>query len=204
MFAKARQSGTADSTIVIQWIERFLWTLGGLALFYSSAGWGLGLYGQFEGARTLQGLLQSSAGLAQGSPSPKAVAAGDVFGSIEIPRLQLSAVIFEGISNFTLVEGVGHLPRSPRPEERGNVVLAAHRDTFFRRLKNIVPGDSIALITPAGQFRYIVRSTEVVKPDAGEILESPPDVGLTLITCYPFRFVGRAPERFVVRARRTE
>ena len=57
MFAKARQSGTADSTIVIQWIERFLWALGGLALFYSSAGWSLGVYGQFEGARTLQGLI---------------------------------------------------------------------------------------------------------------------------------------------------
>jgi sortase A len=121
-------------------------------------------------------------------------------GRIDIPRLDLSAVVFEGTSDGTLARGVGHLSGSAGPGERGNLVLAGHRDTFFRELRNIRQGDAVNIMGPEGEFEYQVESTAIVEPDETEVLKPRGGATLTLITCYPFRYIGNAPERFIVRA----
>ena len=125
---------------------------------------------------------------------------GALVGHIEIGRIGLSAVIFEGTSEGTLDLGVGHLTSSVTPDRKGNVVLAAHRDTFFRPLRSIEVGDAITLTTPQGRFYDKVESTEVVKPTEVSVIQPTRDATLTLITCYPFAFLGAAPERFIVHA----
>jgi sortase A len=128
------------------------------------------------------------------------LSAGDVVGQLDIPRLSLSAVVFEGADEDTLERGAGHLPGSALPGDRGNTVVAAHRDTFFRPLKSIRKGDVVKIHTRPKDSIYIVESARVVEPDEVDVLKPTAQPALTLITCYPFRYVGPAPERFVVRA----
>ena len=126
--------------------------------------------------------------------------AGSPLGRIEIGSIGLGAMIMEGVDGKTLRHAVGHIPGTPPPGYPGNVGLAAHRDTFFRGLRNIHRGDGITLTTLHGSFRYRVESTEVVEPqDTGVLSATTADI-LTLVTCYPFYFVGPAPQRFIVRA----
>lgn len=131
------------------------------------------------------------------------VVTGGLIGVIEIPRLKISSVVDEGVDNKTLLVAVGHVPGTAFPGGGGNVALAAHRDTFFRELGQLHPGDEITMTTLRGAYRYSVESTRVVKPSATEVLDSSGGSKLTLITCYPFHFVGPAPRRFVVVARET-
>jgi sortase A len=110
--------------------------------------------------------------------------------------------VAEGVDKLTLRRAVGHIPGTGMPGEPGNVGLAAHRDTFFRPLQNIRRGDAITLTTLAGEYRYRVVSTKIVSPlDVGVLDPSGSEV-LTLVTCYPFYFIGPAPSRFIVRAER--
>jgi len=125
---------------------------------------------------------------------------GDVVGRLEIPRLRLSTVVFEGADEDVLERGAGHLPGSAQPGDRGNTVLAAHRDTFFRSLRDIRIGDLVKIHTFSKDSVYIVESSRVVEPDEVDVLKPTAAPALTLITCYPFRYIGPAPERFVVRA----
>ncbi len=134
------------------------------------------------------------------SAPPATVAEGSLVGKVEIPKLHLSAVVFQGTSDGILARGVGHLDASAFPGEAGNVVLAAHRDTFFRSLRNIRKGDLVQVTTPDGMRTYAVDSTEVVRPTETSVMASTPTPTLTLITCYPFYYVGHAPKRFIVRA----
>ncbi len=126
---------------------------------------------------------------------------GAVIGRIEIPRVGLSAMIADGCEPETLRRAVGHVPATARPGESGNVCLAAHRDSYFRRLRELGEGDAVRLTTPGGFFDYEVISTSVVDPDRRDVLRPTREPTLTLITCYPFHYVGPAPDRFVVRAR---
>jgi sortase A len=123
-----------------------------------------------------------------------------LLGRIEIPRLGIAAIVREGNDDATLAVAVGHIPGTAQPGERGNVVLAGHRDTFFRALRGIRRRDTIRISTPRRQDDYVVESTEVVGPKETRVLESSRDGLLTLVTCYPFGFIGRAPKRFIVRA----
>jgi sortase A len=100
----------------------------------------------------------------------------------------------------TLQLAVGHIPGTARPGEDGNVGLAGHRDTFFRRLRDIEPDDRIRIVTPSGTYDYRVQRTDVVEPSDVGVLERTTEPSLTLVTCYPFTYVGSAPERFIVRA----
>jgi LPXTG-site transpeptidase (sortase) family protein len=124
-----------------------------------------------------------------------------LIGRIEIPRLDVSAIIAEGTDDATLRRAVGHVPHTSFPGETGNVGLAAHRDSYFRELRNVSLDDTIHITTPDGVFSYLVDSTLIVPPTEGEVLESTGTAALTLVTCYPFNYVGHAPERFIVRAR---
>jgi sortase A len=125
---------------------------------------------------------------------------GSPLGRIEISAVGIAAMIMEGIDQRTLRRAVGHIPGTPLPGETGNVALAGHRDSFFRGLRNIRKGDDITVTTLEGSYRYRVESTRVVEPDQTEVLDDSGDAILTLVTCYPFAFVGPAPKRFVVRA----
>lgn len=121
-------------------------------------------------------------------------------GRIEISSIGLTAMIMEGVGGETLRHAVGHIPDTPLPGQPGNVALAGHRDTFFRGLRNIHEGDEITLTTLQGLFRYRVDRTQVVGPGNTQPLGQTTDNLLTLVTCYPFYFVGPAPKRFIVRA----
>jgi sortase A len=126
---------------------------------------------------------------------------GGAIGEIQVTRLDLTAVIVQGDSAAILRRAVGHLANTALPGEPGNVVLAGHRDTFFRPLKAVRTGDTITLKTRRGDFEYVVESTAVVPPTDVSVLASTGGRTLTLITCFPFSYLGAAPERFVVRAR---
>jgi len=135
------------------------------------------------------------------APRPRALATRALVGRIDIPRLGLSAIVREGVDKRTLDRAVGHVPRTALPGDAGNIALAGHRDTFFRPLKKIRAGDRISVSTPEGDFSYVVDETRVVKPTEVSVLDPTAEPTLTLITCYPFTFIGAAPNRFVVRAR---
>jgi sortase A len=123
-------------------------------------------------------------------------------GRIDISAIGLTSMILEGTDAKTLRRAVGHIPGTPLPGQRGNVAITGHRDTFFRPLRNIRKDDEIRLTTLSGSYRYWVDSIEVVEPDDAKVLDNSDDAILTLVTCYPFYFVGPAPKRFIVRAHR--
>ena len=139
------------------------------------------------------------------SPSHREVqpiSPGEAVARLEIPRLGISVMVLEGVDAGTLQYGVGHIPRTPLPGPSGNVALAGHRDTFFRPLKDIRTGDEILLTTTERTYAYRVRVSEVVEPRDTWVLAATEDPTLTLVTCYPFSYLGPAPKRFVVQARR--
>jgi len=126
---------------------------------------------------------------------------GEVVGQIRVPRLNLQAMIVEGDSGEVLDKAVGHIPGTAMPGEWGNVALAGHRDRLFRPLREIRQGDVITVESSSGSFEYEVESSFVVAPTQTEVLQSTNGRELTLITCFPFNYVGHAPNRFIVRAR---
>ena len=128
---------------------------------------------------------------------------GTVLGRIQIPRIGLRVMIVEGDDDGELRHAAGHIPGTPLPGQAGNVAIAGHRDTFFRPLRNIRRNDSIRLITLQGNYEYRVTSTRIVGPDDVQVLDPTRQDTLTLVTCYPFEFVGSAPKRFIVRATRS-
>jgi sortase A len=133
-----------------------------------------------------------------GEPEPSLI------GRLEIPRLHLSVMVMGGDDDKTLDVAAGHLPDTPLPWQWGNTAIAGHRDGFFEPLKAIRLNDLIRLETPHGEFHYEVTSTRIVKPEDVWILEPSDHSLMTLITCYPFRYVGHAPERFIIQAARVD
>jgi sortase A len=125
-------------------------------------------------------------------------------GRIDIPQVHISAMVSEGTMPGVLRVAVGHIPGTALPGQAGNIALAAHRDTFFRRLGELKPGDLIRITVAGRQYVYSVRFTDVVLPNETWVLQPSPSQLLTLVTCYPFYYVGPAPKRFVVRARRVD
>jgi sortase A len=157
-------------------------------------------YDQAAAGRELEDVRMHTAATT-GSPVPRlSLATGAVVGRVEIPRVGVSAIVREGDDVKTLRRAVGHVPGTALPGEIGNAALAGHRDTFFRGLRDIRTGDHILLTTPGGNARYIVRSTRVVDPAEVSVLAPTRRSTLTLVTCYPFNYIGAAPRRFIVRA----
>jgi LPXTG-site transpeptidase (sortase) family protein len=128
-------------------------------------------------------------------------AAKGVLGRIEIPRLRISGMIAEGTDKGTLKRAVGHVVSTAQPGEVGNVGLAAHRDGLFRGLGGVRKNDLVRIVTIRGTYTYRVEWMAVVEPHRVDVLDSTAEPSITLITCYPFDFIGHAPKRFVVRAR---
>ena len=121
-----------------------------------------------------------------------------------IPKIRLEVAVLPGTDDRTLDLGVGHIEDTALPGADGNSGLAGHRDGFFRGLKDIAPGDAIVLETLQGTEAYVVERTWIVNPEDVSVLDPTPTRSLTLVTCYPFYFVGSAPQRFIVRAVRVE
>ncbi len=124
----------------------------------------------------------------------------NVVGRISIPRLHLSAMVEEGVDPLTLARAVGHIPGTALPGELGNAGIAGHRDTFFRALKDLQPRDGIDFTTHSGKFHYIVESLRIVEPDEVSVLKPDGGRALTIVTCFPFEYIGNAPRRFIVHA----
>lgn len=124
-----------------------------------------------------------------------------LIGRLSIPRLHLSGMVHEGDDRRTLQLAIGHIPATVLPGQSGNVGLAGHRDTFFRGLKDVKIQDEIQFSTLRGDFKYQVESVIVVEPDNVGVLAVTSENVLTLVTCFPFTYIGNAPKRFVVRAR---
>ena len=135
---------------------------------------------------------------------PPVLRPGDIVGRLQIQRLHLSVMVVEGDDGGELRLGAGHVPHTALPGFPGNVAIAAHRDTFFRPLRNIRPDDLIRITTPSARLLYRVESTEVVDPADMRVLRAAAHNELTLVTCYPFFYVGSAPRRFVVHARQVD
>lgn len=123
-----------------------------------------------------------------------------LLGRLEIPRLGVSTMVVEGATSRTLRVALGHIPGTSRPGQPGNIGIAGHRDTFFRPLSRIKTGDEIVFDTTARNYRYRVSSIEVVEPTNLAVLEFHKTDELTLVTCYPFSYIGPAPKRFIVHA----
>ena len=134
------------------------------------------------------------------NPEASSLAPHDWLGRLEIPRLDVSVMVREGADDAALESGVGHIPGTALPGAPGNAALAGHRDTFFRALRGVRPGDEIQWTSLQESDKYIVESTRIVDPSQTEVLDPTPEPRLTLVTCYPFGYIGAAPKRFIVRA----
>jgi len=192
-------------TDLARWLERAL-LLVGLALggYYVYVAVETYLYQEME-TRELDAILSSAPATPETPVGPQPQqqpppAPGSTLGRIEIPRLGVSAVIRAGSDARTLRLAVGHIPGTAVPGETGNIGLAGHRDTFFRRLEDIRADDEIRVVTPRGTYRFRVDHTRIVSPTDTWVLDPTRAPALTLVTCYPFTFIGSAPDRFIVRA----
>jgi sortase A len=162
------------------------------------------IYQEAESGKFKSATQISSPGATNPVVPKRAIVEEGIIGELEIPRLGLKVAVVQGDSNRILRRAVGHLPNTALPGEMGNVALAGHRDTFFRPLRNIGPGDAITLKTYDGDFEYRVESVEVVSPGNLGVLKPTGGRTLTLITCFPFHYIGAAPSRFIVRALQLE
>jgi sortase A len=127
-----------------------------------------------------------------------------VLGMLEIPRIGLRSVVEQGDDWKILNRSIGHIPGTALPGSHGNVGLAGHRDSFFRNLGELEPGDEITFQTTSAIYKYKVRSTSIVDPSDVAVLRPTGEPTLTLVTCYPFHYIGSAPKRFILIAERTD
>ena len=119
---------------------------------------------------------------------------------LRVPKIHLEVPVLEGTDDLTLNRGVGRILGTARLGETGNVGIAGHRDGFFRGLKEVSTGDSIDLVTPRGVEKYMIDRVFIVNPSDTSVLQPRMGSSLTLVTCYPFYFVGSAPQRYIVQA----
>ncbi|HEX3556070.1 MAG TPA: class D sortase [Thermoanaerobaculia bacterium] len=215
----------AEKSSALIWLERVLLLVAVFCLGSWAWAWLDATYTQYRDSQILDE-ARSSAPPAESAPSaPSAestdrldtfqpsstetqerpvIAQGSLVGRIAIPRLDVSTIVLEGVDATTLRRGAGHIPETSLPGDRGNVGIAAHRDSFFRALKDIRKDDLIRLETLEGTFQYRVDWTRIVTPEDTEVLDDTAAPALTLVTCYPFYYVGSAPKRFIVRAVRVD
>jgi sortase A len=198
MYSGRSQPG---SQLVLRWCSLvFLLAGAGLLAYYGYVSTKARIFQtaeaqRFRESRSLQSERSSS------DCQPAAIYRGDSIGRIEIPRIGLSVVVLEGDDAQSLRQGAGRVPGTAHPGEMGNMAIAAHRDSFFRPLRDVRKGDIIRFVALSGSYTYSLEFTEIVGPTRTDVLSNTPGRSLTLITCYPFYFIGPAPDRFVVRAR---
>jgi sortase A len=205
--SKEKASGRRAS--ILRWAEA-LFVIGGIAMLAWCA---VVVTDAYVSQRTARQSLDAISHVAPPAPAPlpastvarrsrAVVRRGAAIAALTIPRVDLSAIVLHGSDEQTLRRGPGHVEGTAVPGEAGNVVIAGHRDSFFRPLRHVRPGDDLFLDTPHGRFQYRVTSLHVVHTRDLSVLAPTEGEVLTLITCYPFWLLGNAPDRFVVRATR--
>jgi sortase A len=208
MTTRGREISRSPVTTHWRWVERLLWVVAtallGFSAFMLIEGklYEFYLNSQFEDALNEQQLksaqhpsefLKSASAIARSAPEP-------YLGRVDIPRLDLSVMLLDGVDDSALRFGLGHIPGTALPGEPGNIGVAGHRDTFFRGLAGIRKDDEITVKTLRGDYRYVVDTIRIVNPDDVEVLNDIGEPTLTLVTCYPFYRIGPAPRRFIVQA----
>ena len=184
----------------LRWFERVFLIIGIGCLGWAGATWVEAYRFQHQQG----GVFEVSGRTSQRATAvrPDAVEAPAPIGRLRIPRVGVSVVVMPGDDHATLSKAVGHLSDTKFPWNGGNTALAGHRDTFFQPLERVQAGDEIHFETSRGRFQYRVRRTLVVEPEDLWVLDQSATPTLTLITCYPFRYIGPAPKRFIVQADR--
>jgi sortase A len=194
------------SRSLIRWTELLLFTTGALALSYVVFTLLEARLYQVSAKRSLETEIQQELQKGQLEKQPQEIQPkpllklGDLVGRLDIPRLGLSVAVLQGTSSRILRLGTGHIVSTPLPGEPGNSAIAGHRDTFFRGLKDVQKDDEIQFQTATALLHYQVDWMKAVAPDDTTVLAPSTESALTLVTCYPFYYVGPAPKRFVVRA----
>ena len=201
--------GSRRVAVALRWLERGLLVIGAMALIWC----GLLVADQVIAQRNARDALRKAAEERLPAPAledvtetaPRSpVDIGAAIATLSIPRIGLSAAVLHGSDAKTLRRAPGHLEHTAYPGETGNAVIAGHRDTFFRPLRNVRVGDDIFLDASSRRFHYRVTSLQVVNPREVSVLAPTDEATLTLITCYPFWVLGHAPDRFIVRAIRVD
>jgi len=189
--------------VVLTWIERSLFAAGAVlaawcAVTIIETHYFNSLAVPEAGSRSARRMLPGES--PDGSRPRSPLAAGTWIARLEAPSVSLAATVVEGSDEQTLSRAAGHIEQTALPGERGNVGIAAHRDTVFRPVRRLRVGDAIALTTADRVYRYRVTDTQIVQPEDVQVLDPKGHPTLTLVTCYPFTFIGPAPLRFVVSA----
>jgi sortase A len=201
---------TSDN--VLRWIERGLLTVGVVlgawcaavlveARFHQTVPVAAPLKVTQRAVPVLPGDPGSSAPHA---PAPLAPAVGSVIAKLDAPSVQMTTTVLEGSDDATLSRGAGHIEDTPLPGQPGNIGIAGHRDTVFRPLRRIKVGDPLQITTADRTYRYRISRTVIVGPDDVYVLDPTDRPMVTLVTCYPFEFIGHAPKRFIVQAELTD
>lgn len=191
------------STSALKWIERGLWTAGAVlavwcAIVLLQARFYAHLPVPRSGATALPGDAGSRGDASRWQAQP--VARGAWLARLDAPSVHLRATVLEGTDDPTLAKGAGHIEDTPFPGQEGNIGIAGHRDTTFRAVRHLKVGDELALTTPSEVQRYRIAWTKIVEPDDVYVLDPTKTSALTLVTCYPFEYIGHAPRRFIIRA----
>ena len=186
---------------VLRWFANILLIAGLMAVavsvasFITTAAWQQWQNRAFDRVRAVAG---------KQAQSPKQIGThvenGAILGRLVIPRLHVQSIIREGSDTRVLSVALGHIPGTAFPGQQGNIGVAGHRDTLFRSLRHVRDNDEITFETPGATYVYRVKSTEIVKPTDVAVLNPGPTRELTLVTCYPFDYIGSAPDRFIVKA----
>ncbi len=184
------------------WLERALYGVGAFSLLLLSY-FGADAAISHQAAFAQNTLVQDAPAHASPETKPSPAKDSEVIGRLEIPGLNLTVPILSDYDPASLRRGVGHIRGTANAGGLGNFVLAGHRDTFLRPLRHIAAPMVIKVVIKEGTYEYVTDTTEVVDPDNLAILDIHNTPELTLITCYPFDFVGAAPHRFIVHAHLT-
>jgi sortase A len=173
-----------------------------LAVLGASLGvWCLAILAEARFTRTLPPPPVKVTMQVAGEPAPRPTPMpGSLIGRLEAPTLNVATTVLEGSDDATLKRASGHIEDTPLPGEIGNVGVAGHRDTVFRPLERAKAGDPLVLTTADRVYHYRITRTFIVDPDDVYVLDPTPAPTLTLVTCYPFRYLGHAPRRFIVKA----
>jgi sortase A len=196
---------------VLRWIERGLLTVGVVLGAWCAAVLVEARFHQtvpvaapLKVTQTVVPVLPGDGGSAPHAAAPSAPAVGSVIAKLEAPSVQMTTTVLEGSDDATLSRGAGHIEDTPFPGQPGNIGIAGHRDTVFRPLRRIKVGDPLQITTADRTYQYRISKTVIVGPDDVYVLDPTPRPTVTLVTCYPFDFIGHAPKRFIVQAELTD
>lgn len=198
---------TRSRSATLTWVERVLWiaaaAIGAWTLFVVAQNFYYARLPVPDGhavaaGRRLPGESPADAVGTSGSV-PRRVEPGAWVARLEAPAVELKATVLEGSDDRTLRRAAGHIEYTPLPGQPGNIGIAGHRDTTFYPVRKLKRGDRLMLTTASHVFEYEVRDTRIVEPEDIQVLDPTARPAITLVTCYPFNFVGNAPKRFIVR-----